>query len=214
MNTVLYFAYWVYCILAAVGIMLTAAYYIANLEKSGYRAAAYTRWLRERFARDWLPLLLIGLMCMLLKICNVFFIARFPLLSYICFYGADIAFLYMLYSLYFDYRKTVGEDPLKPRGPALRIFILVFLVAFLCEANLMRETRYYDAVDWLRYLLPYLIGYLPAMLVPALVLLGVCLTAPRLAFAPPAEDEAAVQDPPALTAENTPDHQEEQGEEQ
>lgn len=223
MNSILYIVYWFYCIAAAVGVMFASTYYIDNLKRMGYRAGAYTAWVRARFVKDWLPLMLIGVMCMLLKICNVFFITRFPLLSYICFYGADAAFLYMLYSLYFDYRKTEA-DPLKAQGPALRVLVVVFLLAFLCEANLMRETRYYGAMNWLQYLLPYLVGYLPAMLIPLLVLLGVCLSAPRQAFAAPDEaaedgetnEAAAGEETAAAEAaekENIPEHQEEQGEE-
>lgn len=127
-------------------------------------------------------LILSGLVGLMLKICNIFFINSIPVLAYICFYGADLLFLYLLYTVYAAYKREKHEERLIVKGPALRIFILVWIIAFLCEANMMRETTYYVSVTWMTYLKPYFIGYLPGMILPALVLLAFGVTSPHLAF--------------------------------
>ena len=146
-------------------------------------------------------MLLAGVMGLMLKICNIFFIQQIPLLSTICFYGADLLFLYLLFSMYLAYRKTNAEDPLVINGVVIRSLIVVFIIAFLCEANLMRETEYYGSVSWLQYLLPYFIGYLPGMLLPVLTLLAFVLSSPHLAFKKAAADRSFyMDDAPSLPA--------------
>lgn len=186
----IYYLYWLYCAVAASFIALASLYYIRFLYQHEYRVAPYCAWISDRFAKDWLMLALTGVIALMFKICNVFFINKFPTLAYICFYGADIIFLYLLSSNYLAYRKSSVDQPMPIKGTALRIFIFVWLAAFLCEANMMRETEYYGSVTWFQYLLPYFIGYLPAMILPLLTFLASVIIAPNKAFKKSTESES------------------------
>lgn len=178
----LYYFYWIYCIAAATIITFVSFYFVHKLQEEGYDLRRFTAWLKARFFQDSLILILFGVIGLMLKICNIFFINKIPVLAYICFYGADVLFLYLLYSMYAAYKKEEHAQKLVVKGPALRIFILIWIIAFLCEANMMRETQYYISVTWLTYLTPYFIGYLPCMVLPLLVIVAYCITSPHLAF--------------------------------
>lgn len=178
----LYYLYWVYCVVAATVVMFVSFYFVHKLQNESYDLTRFCAWLKARFYKDWFILILSGVIGLMLKVCNIFFINSIPVLAYICFYGADLLFLYLLFSVYLAYKKEPHEEALVVKGPALRIFIVVWIITFLCEANMMRETTYYISVTWLTYLKPYFIGYLPGMILPVLVLLAFCLTSPRLAF--------------------------------
>ncbi len=178
----LYYAYWVYTVLAATIITLAAQYYMQYLQANAYSVPMYCAWMKKRFLQDSLMLVLTGVIGMMLKICNIFFAQRIPILAYTCFYGADLLFLYLLFSMYLAYRKTEHEKPLKIKDASLRALVLVWIIAFLCEANMMRETEYHGSVTWLQYLAPYFIGYLPGMLLPLLTLCAFALSSPHLAF--------------------------------
>lgn len=179
---ILYYVYWGYTLLVSIVITMASFYYIKYLQNHAYSAVSYCAWIKKRFTVDWLMLLLSGVIALMLKICNVFFIKQIPILAYICFYGADAVFLYLMISMYLSYKKTCEGDPLVIKGPAIFMIVVIFAVTFLCEANLMRETKYYGSVPWLQYLTPYFIGYLPAMVLPLITLLAFMLTSPRLAF--------------------------------
>ncbi len=178
----LYYVYWAYTLIAATAVMLVSQSYVKYLQDNNYSLSAYSSWVKKNFRQDWLFMILVGVIGLMLKICNVFFVANIPVLAYICFYGADAIFLYLMFSLYLSYRKINKDQPPQIKGAALRMLIFIWIAAFLCEANMMRETEYYGSVTWLQYLLPYFIGYLPAMLLPLLSMLAFVITSPHLAF--------------------------------
>lgn len=178
----LYYVYWGYVLLSASVITLVSLYFVKALQDCNYSLRGYWAWVKGNFRRDGMMLLFTGIASLMLKIGNIFFIGSIPVLAYICFYGADLLFLYLLFSMYLSYRKKPKESDFRVGPRNTRILIVVWLVSFLCEANMMRELELEGLLTWGQYILPYFIGYLPGMALPFLTLLSFVLTSPALAL--------------------------------
>ena len=135
----------------------------------------YFKWIKKHFNDDFVPFLLIGVLCIALRSGYVLFYANDPVLSEIMWYLADAGYLAALVFIGIVNRKKPAKKPLKFTGRAVRLLVAIALVVVPFTFAFFLK---YDISTWGGYLLVSVQRYLPGILLPLTVMLAYLITNP------------------------------------
>lgn len=156
-----------------------STYFINMLQLESYQAKMYLKWLRRNFLRDWIPTILIFVICVLLEIALPILVNSLNADNQI--YVLGLFLIRIIYLFLFAYvghiwHKQPQKKPLVYTGRVKRLLVAIALLVVVCYI-VPTQMRLYGNQD-AAYVLRYVFTYLPALLLPIIVLLGYFITYP------------------------------------
>lgn len=166
-------------VLGPLAALYAASYYFNMLQLESYQAGMYLKWLRKHFFRDWLPTILVFIICILLEI-SLPIIVRSYLVSgneYILGLAA-LRLLYLCLMVYIGHtwRKQPAKKKLVYTGRVKRMmvaFLIIVFLGYLIPISVKVYSFQNTANVW-----AYSFTYMPALLLPLIVLLAHFITYP------------------------------------
>ena len=165
----------VYLILVMAATLYASLRYVHMLQLESYQGRMYLKWVSKHFNDDFIPFLLIGVLCMALRSGYVLFYPSDPVLSEIMWYLADAGYLAGLVFIGFVNRKKPAKKPLKFTGRAIRLLMALALIVVPFTFAFFIK---YDISTWGGYLLVSIQRYLPGILLPLTLMLAYLITYP------------------------------------
>ena len=172
------FSYYIYYTAAAVAVVLASLPLVHMLQLESYQGRMYLKWLGRHFMSDVVPYLLVGTVALLLRCSYVMLYDTSRLLARICYAAGDAAYLLLLLTLYFGYKRRKQIKPLAFTGRVKRLLAVEFALAFVFTASLFMRAVMGGTMSWGVFLLPNFLRYLPGMLLPLFVFLAYGITYP------------------------------------
>lgn len=164
--------------LASAAVVLAALRYIHMLQLESYQGRMYLKWVFKRFGAEVLPFIFIGLISLILRACYVLFNVDYYQLANYCRIGADVVYLIMLVLMFATGKKHKAKKPLVFTGRVVRLMVALFIVAFIFTERFFVTVVYFNHITWAQYMWPFILRYLPGMLLPLFLLLAYALTYP------------------------------------
>lgn len=166
-------------VLGTVVATYAATYFINMLQLESYQPKMYMKWLKRNFFRDWLPTILIFVICILLEIALPILVNSFNTTNQV--YVSGLLSIRLIYLLLFGYvgwiwHQQPQKKPLIYTGRVKRLLVAIVVLLLVIYVWTI-QAKVYSSQVGLR-IDRYMMAYLPALLLPLLVLLAYFVTYP------------------------------------
>ena len=157
-----------------------STYFINMLQLESYQANMYVKWLRRNILRDWFPTILIFVICMLLEIALPILVNNLDIennqIYFVGLLSIRVIYLGLMGYVGWIWHQQPLKKPLVYTGRVKRLIAAVAILIAVLYIWPITAKVYYSQTTL--HVIGYAFTYLPALVLPLLVLLGHFLTYP------------------------------------